>query len=82
MNYKILTKILEELNKPTPDISYMRGMIETLISFENRADVPVMINNMVNKAAKAINAFDTDIGRTPDLNSIKDFIDKSVKIDG
>lgn len=34
MNTKILTKVLEELNKDKPDISYVKGMIETLVSLE------------------------------------------------
>jgi len=31
MNIKILTKCLDELNTPTPNISYLKGMLETLI---------------------------------------------------
>lgn len=31
MNTKILQKCLEELKKETPDLSYLRGTLETLI---------------------------------------------------
>lgn len=32
MMKRILSKVLEELIKPTPDLSYVRGMIEVLVS--------------------------------------------------
>ena len=35
MNTNILKKCLDELNKETPDISYIRGMIETLSEMNN-----------------------------------------------
>lgn len=34
MNTKILQKVLEELNREKPDISYIRGMVEVLASSE------------------------------------------------
>lgn len=35
MNNNILIKCLEALNKPDVDISYVRGMLETLIEMNN-----------------------------------------------
>lgn len=34
MNYKILKRVLDELNKETPKLDYIRGMVETLLSLE------------------------------------------------
>lgn len=31
MNTKILQKVLDELNKPEPDLSYIKGMIEAIV---------------------------------------------------
>lgn len=40
MNTNILKKCLDELNKETPDISYIRGMIETLSEINNETTPP------------------------------------------
>ncbi len=40
MNKQILTKILEALNKPEVDVSYIRGMVEVLIEV---ADKPMIL---------------------------------------
>ncbi len=31
MNRKIVQKVIDELSKPTPDISYVRGILETVL---------------------------------------------------
>lgn len=80
MNYKILSKIAEELNNEIPDISYLRGMVEALLS---------CMSEEISKTDKAfvadlpVNSFKTtttvsDAGRSPNLLGIKDLIDKSV----
>lgn len=80
MNYKILNKVLDELNKEAPDISYLRGMVETLLSLE---DKPLTLPG--SSGTVSIPYVSTQItpvaglGRTPQLAGIKDFIDKSVK---
>lgn len=40
MNTKILQKCLEELKKETPDLSYLRGTLETLIEISGGVEVP------------------------------------------
>lgn len=83
MNFKILNKVLEELNNEVPDISYLRGMVETLLSLEekpnpvfNRIDIPEKLTPQIPKTSESLN-----LGRTPNLNGIKDFVDKSLKIE-
>lgn len=34
MNKRILQKLLDELNKPSPSIDYLKGMVETLLNME------------------------------------------------
>lgn len=36
MNTAILKKCVEELQKDGPDLSYVRGMLETLLAFEDK----------------------------------------------
>ena len=50
MQTKILTKVLEELQKPTPDLSYVRGMIETLIDMSG--NIPEIVTTPVNYNSK------------------------------
>lgn len=47
MNTKILQKCVEALNSEKPDISYIRGMLETLIEISG-ATVPLSANPTVN----------------------------------
>lgn len=50
MNTKILQKVLEELNKEKPDISYIRGMVEVLASNEEASNpqlIPISLPNQV-----------------------------------
>ena len=80
MNYKILNKVLDELNKEAPDISYLRGMIETLLSLE---DKPLTLPGSGGAVSGPYDSIQitpvAELGRTPQLAGIKDFIDKSVK---
>lgn len=39
MNYKTISKCLGELEKPQPDISYVRGMLETLLDLGDHSSV-------------------------------------------
>lgn len=43
MNQKVLKKIVEELNKEKPDLSYLRGLAEALLV----DDVPIIQNKIV-----------------------------------
>lgn len=43
MNTNILKKVLEELGKEKPDISYVRGMIETLVALEEKSTEPIVV---------------------------------------
>lgn len=85
MNYKILNKVLDELNKEAPDISYLRGMIETLLSLEDKPSTlpgssgTVSIPYVSTPYVPAETTPVAGLGRTPQLAGIKDFIDKSVK---
>lgn len=38
MNNKILQKCLDEVNKETPDLSYIKGMLETLLAFSGSVE--------------------------------------------
>lgn len=52
MNYKILQRVLDELNKESPKLDYIRGMVETLLSLEPER-ITVQIPTVV--GATAIN---------------------------
>ncbi len=38
MNTNILTKCINELQKDSPDLSYLRGMLETLLEMQDKPD--------------------------------------------
>jgi hypothetical protein len=66
MNTNILTKCLTELEKVTPDVSYLRGMIETLISISGApVATPVMNTSYIHQKQ--------DMGNPADWNN-KDFV--------
>ncbi len=50
MNASILQKCLTELQKAEPDISYLRGMLETLIEISGagqlKYNAPISLNNV------------------------------------
>lgn len=51
MNTNILQKCIEELKKESPDLSYIKGMLETLVdigSMPSMPHVPYVSQNMVN----------------------------------
>lgn len=78
MNYAILKKVSDELIKDNPDISYIRGMVEALLSMQPEVPTPKvqsMIRNIETPTAAEI----INLGRTPNLNGIQDFVHKSVK---
>jgi hypothetical protein len=56
MNTSILQKCVEELDKETPSIPYIKGMLETLIIVSgSQINAPVIQNNTsVNYAEKTI----------------------------
>ncbi len=39
MNTKLLKKCIDELNKPEPNIDYLRGMLETLYEMQDFPDI-------------------------------------------
>ncbi len=39
MNTKILSKCVEELNKPEPNLSYIKGMLETVIEMSDNQPI-------------------------------------------
>lgn len=47
MNTKILTKVLEELNGINPDLSYIRGMVETLLAIDEKPTYAGQINTTI-----------------------------------
>jgi hypothetical protein len=48
MNLPILKKCLEEITKETPDVSYIRGMLETLIQLNVDKENQEFIKKEVN----------------------------------
>lgn len=58
MNTSILQKCLAELQKETPDLSYIRGMLETLIDMQpNTASVnpwPTVDNGTINTSIENV----------------------------
>lgn len=88
MNYKILSKILDQLNEEVPDISYIRGMVETLLSMapEERVDKPVTapiktslgLNETYIPRNPTSPEIDLGLGRIPNLASLNEAIAKSV----
>lgn len=75
-NNTILQKCVDELKTEKPDLSYVRGMIETLIAVAEKA--PVYVPNPPTFSANTVQvpAFDLTvdkpIGRTAEiLNSLK-----------
>jgi hypothetical protein len=83
MNYKILNKVLEELKKDKPDLSYIRGMVETLLSFDNQgADTntkKVETNRVTVPYIPGGNVV-TDAGRVPSLDHISEIVKNGVTI--
>lgn len=66
MNGRILKKCLDELSKTIPDISYIRGMLETLHEqIEPYAVTPTMVTPMVEQVSspRAFNEPEIDIYR-------------------
>ena len=41
MNKKLLLKILDELNKDKPDISYIKGILETMLVADEPVSLPI-----------------------------------------
>ena len=82
MNYTILKKVSDQLNEEVPDISYIRGMIETLLSFEEkRSDEakPFLMQGAGGTWIPPKVSEIVDLGRVPNLLGIKDMVDKSLK---
>ena len=44
MNKKTLQKVLDELKKDAPDISYVRGILETLLDTDEPVSLPIAPN--------------------------------------
>lgn len=56
MNQKILQKVLDNLNTEKPDLSYIRGMIETLLALgepKEADNYTIVPNTMTNHSVKA-----------------------------
>lgn len=67
MNTKILQKILDELSKETPDISYVKGILQTLLDLADEGSKTV-----TNKVAIGMNnpvALDKDSNQEKPKNS-------------
>lgn len=95
MNYKILNKVLDELKKDKPDLSYVKGMIETLISFgESQTYSPattVLKDNLGYVVTTPMTPYTEnhpsvlkpsvvmDAGRIPNIKGIGEIISQSVK---
>ena len=45
MNTNILSKCIEELKKEKPDLSYLRGMLETLVTVQDAMKVPEFLTH-------------------------------------
>ena len=50
MNINILKKVSEELNKESPKLDYIRGMVETLIEMQEETKVPTGLESKGNAA--------------------------------
>lgn len=81
MNYRILEKIRDELVKEKPDLSYIRGMIETLISLSQKDDVTLKTLKPNYNFINPVSVEPTELpgGRSANLQSIKEIINASVK---
>ncbi len=51
MNTNILNKCIEELKKDTPDLSYLRGMLETLMEMQNEPLVTKVYKDLITPTA-------------------------------
>ncbi len=84
MNYKILSKILDQLNEEVPDISYIRGMVETLLSMAPEETIVKSQTNFKPTTLNAVNSnpintqVDIPVGRIPNALGIKSIIESSV----
>lgn len=85
MNIKILEKVLAELGKEKPDLSYIKGMVETLIAladtqWKNPTIDPSSISPNLKGGDVLKNQIQpvADMGRTPNLAHIKDVVASSV----
>ncbi len=87
MQTKILTKVLEELGKESPDLSYIRGMIETLVSLspdeialENFKPVYAVGSQMLKKEPVMDEGATLDAMARASLETIKSLADKSTEV--
>lgn len=69
MNYKILQRISDELAKEKPDLSYMKGMVDTLLSMDTSVASVVMTPKPT---------IDVTLPPAPNLKSVNDMIKESV----
>lgn len=65
MNTKILQKCLEELKKETPDLSYLRGTLETLIEMAG-GEVAITPGNVM----PYVSGLHTEVGKVDEITDV------------
>lgn len=72
---KTIKKVLEELAKDKPDLSYIRGMLEVLIDGEDTIHsipyIPPLTPSVWTTTSTVSSNIDLDIPPAPDFNSVK-----------
>jgi len=67
----ILEKVLGELEKEKPDLSYIRGMIEVLLASQPKLTIPIVTGNAIDVATHQDEAAMMDAKARASIEQIK-----------